>query len=142
MAFAFETASRALAGLHTGGKAVDWSDEGDNRQQRYSDLNATLQSVLNHITPPQEEAAGQRRTLETALKLPSFRFPLLILRRRLDFSALYIHCGTQTANQILAKSKFIVIGNEARHLRIDELLAEQLVRRHVGQGTQFLDGKF
>lgn len=74
--------------------------------------------------------------------LTGFNFSFLILGRLFNLAALHVHCGTQTANQILAKSELFLIGDKARHLGIDELFAEQLVRRHVGQGTQFLDGEF
>ena len=73
-------------------------------------------------------------------ELTGFGFSLLKLRR-LDFAALHVHCSTKTPHQILAKSELVLVRDEARHLWIDELFAEELVRRHVGQGTQLLDGK-
>ena len=60
---------------------------------------------------------------------------------RSDLAPLNVHSGTQTANQILAEPELLVIRYESGHLRIDKLFAKQLVRRHVGQGTQFLDSK-
>src|SRR5260370_39492406 len=51
MAFAFQTASRALAGLHTDGKAIQWRDEGDNCEQRYGDVNDTSHSKFKHSKP-------------------------------------------------------------------------------------------
>ena len=65
----------------------------------------------------------------------------LILRRFDDLSTLQIHRCTQTAHQILAKPKFLMIGNEAGHLGINKLFAKQLVRCHVGQSAQFFGGE-
>ena len=51
MAFAFEAASRSFAGPYTTAKAIQWRDEGDNCEQRCSDVNATSHPVLKHIKP-------------------------------------------------------------------------------------------
>src|SRR5436190_17001416 len=88
-----------------------------------------------------ESAANRGRSIRPPFRLTAGGSSLYGRSGGFRLDAAIFDRGPETSHHALAEIEFVVIRNETRHLRVNELFAEQLIGRHRGEGPKLLWGK-